>query len=366
MKLFEIINFLEKKYPSALAEDWDNVGLLIGDEMEEVRSVMVCLEITNHAIMEAIHHDVDLIICHHPVIFKGLTTINYNEAKGYKIKRLIESKIAVYAMHTNIDSAVDGLGDWFADLFEYDKKEALIPRKTEYYKVIYYVPEDNHEEVLEKVFKAGGGHIGYYDSCSFSSVGTGTFRPLENTNPAIGTHGVVEHVNELKVEVITDDLRLKGVVKELLKAHPYEEVAYDVLKLVNKPQVQKDVLGIGRIINLKEPMNIDSIVKVFKENLYQKDYQYAGSNELFSRIAICPGSGNDEINIALRKGVDLYVSGDLKFHETVDALEEGLSILDIGHVSEELFTSRMAILLNRNFPELKIKEQYMKNLYVNK
>ncbi len=221
MKLNNLIEFLENNYPKSLAESWDNVGLLIGDENKEVKHVLVCLEVTLDVIEEAIDKHVDLIISHHPVIFSGVKEINFNTLTGKKIQALIKHDIGVYAMHTNVDSASDGLADWFADFFDYSSKKAFIKADTTFYKIIYYVPKENHDTVLQRLFKAGAGHIGYYDSCSFTSNGTGTFRPLDEANPAIGTHGEVEFVDENKVEIITDDRRLNTIIDALLKVHPY-------------------------------------------------------------------------------------------------------------------------------------------------
>ena len=240
MLLKTIIKKIESKYPLNLAYDWDNVGLLVGDFDMNVEKVLVVLEANEKVIDEAIENNIDLIITHHPFIFKKMNKINTMDLKGKLIHKLIKNDIALYSMHTNFDIAYDGLNDYFMKLMGFENSKVLEVTNTEtLYKLAVYVPNTHVDKVKNALSDAGAGHIGNYSHCSFSSQGIGSFKPLDNANPYIGSLGEVELVEEVKIETIVPNKTLGGGISSMIKAHPYEEVAYDIYKLENKENIYK-------------------------------------------------------------------------------------------------------------------------------
>ena len=249
MKLRNLIDKIESKYPTNLAYDWDNVGLLVGDAEEEIDKVLVCLEANEAIVEEAINNNVNLIVTHHPFIFGKMRKITTSDFKGKLIHKLIKNNIAVYSMHTNFDIAFDGLNDYFMEVMGFEDSKILDVTNTEtLYKIVVYVPKTHEDKVREALGKSGAGHIGNYSDCTFNTDGKGTFRPLEGTNPFIGEFDKLEVVDEVKIETIVPQRILGGVISAMIKAHPYEEVAYDLYKLENKGSA----VGLGRIAALKE------------------------------------------------------------------------------------------------------------------
>ena len=345
MKLKSLIKKIEAKYPTNLAYDWDNVGLLVGDAEEEIDKVLVCLEANEAIVEEAINNNVNLIVTHHPFIFGKMKKITTSDFKGKLIHKLIKNNIAVYSMHTNFDIAFDGLNDYFMEVMGFENSKILDVTNTEtLYKIVVYVPKTHEDKVREALGKSGAGHIGNYSDCTFNTDGKGTFRPLEGTNPFIGELDKLEVVDEVKIETIVPQRILGGVISAMIKAHPYEEVAYDLYKLENKGSA----VGLGRIAALKESMSLKELSMMIKEKLNMDALRVVGSLDTnIKKVAVVTGSGADLANKAQRSGADVLITGDVKYHDAQDAIDAGMYIIDCNHFeSEDIFKDVMKRFLD--------------------
>lgn len=345
MKLKSLIKKIEAKYPTNLAYDWDNVGLLVGDAEEEIDKVLVCLEANEAIVEEAINNNVNLIVTHHPFIFGKMKKITTSDFKGKLIHKLIKNNIAVYSMHTNFDIAFDGLNDYFMEVMGFENSKILDVTNTEtLYKIVVYAPKTHEDKVREALGKSGAGHIGNYSNCTFNTDGKGTFRPLEGTNPFIGELDKLEVVDEVKIETIVPQRILGGVISAMIKAHPYEEVAYDLYKLENKGSA----VGLGRIAALKESMSLKELSMMIKEKLNMDALRVVGSLDTnIKKVAVVTGSGADLAKKAQRSGADVLITGDVKYHDAQDAIDAGMCIIDCNHFeSEEIFKDVMKRFLD--------------------
>ena len=345
MKLKSLIKKIEAKYPTNLAYDWDNVGLLVGDAEEEIDKVLVCLEANEAIVEEAINNNVNLIVTHHPFIFGKMKKITTSDFKGKLIHKLIKNNIAVYSMHTNFDIAFDGLNDYFMEVMGFENSKILDVTNTEtLYKIVVYVPKTHEDKVREALGKSGAGHIGNYSDCTFNTDGKGTFRPLEGTNPFIGEFDKLEVVDEVKIETIVPQRILGGVISAMIKAHPYEEVAYDLYKLENKGSA----VGLGRIAALKESMSLKELSMMIKEKLNMDALRVVGSLDTnIKKVAVVTGSGADLAKKAQRSGADVLITGDVKYHDAQDAIDAGMCIIDCNHFeSEDIFKDVMKRFLD--------------------
>lgn len=333
MRLRELIKVIEGKYPTNLAYDWDNVGLLVGDWDSEINKVLVSIEANEKLIEEAIENDIDLIVTHHPFIFSKIKRITSSELKGKLIHKLIKNDIAIYSMHTNFDIANEGLNDYFMSLLGIEKSEILdVTYSEQLYKLAVYVPKDHADTVRLKMCEVGAGFIGNYSHCSFNIDGKGTFMPEEGTNPFIGAINSLETVEEIKVETVVPKKALNSVLNEMLKSHPYEEVAYDLYKIENKGEV----FGLGRIAKLDKKMTLEELAQLVKEKLNMNYIRVVGDlNSYITKIAVVTGSGSSYVKDAKKSGAQVLITGDLKYHEAQDALDIRMNIIDCGHFESE-------------------------------
>lgn len=352
MLLKTLIKKIEAKYPLNLAYDWDNVGLLVGDFDMDVKKVLVVLEANEKVIEEAIENNIDLIITHHPFIFKKMNKINTQDLKGKLIHKLIKNDIALYSMHTNFDIAYDGLNDYFMKVIGLENSKVLEVTNTEVlYKLAVYVPNTHVDKVKNALSDAGAGHIGNYSHCSFTTNGIGSFKPLENTNPYIGNIGEVELVEEVKIETIVPQRILGGVISSMIKSHPYEEVAYDIYKLENKG----NSVGLGRISKLENTLTLEELCKHIKDKLNMEYIRVTGNlADKISKVAVVTGSGADMFRKAQRNGADVLITGDMKYHDAQDALDLGMNVIDCGHFdTEDIFKDAIGVYLN-NIEEIEV------------
>lgn len=330
----EVFQLMEHWAPKKLAYDWDPIGLQVGHHHKKVSKILVTLDVLESVVDEAIEQNADLIISHHPLLFHPLKQLNINTPKGRVVEKLIKHDISVYAAHTNLDVAPGGVNDMLCDVLNIEAKDFLIPKQTEkLYKVVVYVPISHIESIREALGNSGAGHIGNYSHCTFHTEGTGTFKPLEGTNPYIGEHGKMEFVDEVRMETIVEEVKLSEVVDAMIAAHPYEEPAYDIYPMKNEGQKY----GLGRIGELKEPMDLKTYSSFIKEALDIPGLRVVGDlTKQIKKIAVLGGSGEKYIHDAKRKGADVYITGDMSFHPAQDAWQMGLAVIDPGHYMEKV------------------------------
>ena len=328
-----IIEAMEKFAPSYLAESWDNVGLVVGSPEQEIDKVLVALDVTEKVIDQAVSIGANLIISHHPLIFKGITNLRTDVALGKMLARLIKAEIAVYAAHTNLDSTAGGVNDVLAQKLGLQNVKPLSTVYRErLHKLVVFVPADHAEQVRTAMAEAGAGHIGNYSHCSFQTTGVGSFLPLAGTKPFIGQQGEIEQVEEYKIETIMPATIREQVVDAMLKAHPYEEVAYDEYLLVNTGAA----LGLGRVGSLAKPVSVSEFITEVKNALKVPHVKIAGADSTtIKRVAVCGGSGAGLIKEAIKNSADALVTGDIKYHEAQEAVAGGLMVVDAGHFSTE-------------------------------
>lgn len=348
-RIQDVLGIINTICPPALAEEWDNVGLQVGDPSAEVTRVAVALDPIEATLEEAIALKAELLLCHHPLIFKPLRQVSPNDETGKLVTRAVRQGVSIISAHTNLDRASGGLNDWLAERVGLSLSEPLEAVEGALFKLVVFVPIEHETVVADALFNVGAGSVGAYDRCSFRVSGTGTFRPGAEANPHIGKSGQDESVNEIRLETIVTKELLGRVIARMLKAHPYEEVAYDIYPLVNS---RKDV-GLGRIGRLSEPKQLADYAAEVKQALSADHVRYVGpAGKKISKVAVCGGSGASLLATAFRQGADLLVTGDVKYHDARIAESLGIALLDAGHfATEKIMVESLAQLLCRKIQE---------------
>ncbi len=336
MLLKEIITVLENWAPPAYQESYDNSGLLTGDAQMQITRALISLDCTEEVIEEAIRENCQLIIAHHPIIFSGLKKLTGRNYVERTIIKAIKNDIAIYAIHTNLDNIQTGVNQMMAERLGLKNCKILSPKKNLLRKLVCYVPKDNLENVSSAIFDAGAGHIGNYSHCSFSVDGMGSFQGNEQSNPVIGSPNRLEKVEESRFETVFPSYLESRVIQALLKAHPYEDVAYDIYAVENS-HLQ---VGSGMIGELREEISLKDFLTLAKDKFQLKTLKYTDLSRNVRRIALCGGSGSFLRFDAANAGADVYLSADFKYHEWFDA-EEQLSYVDLGHYESEQFTKEL-------------------------
>ncbi|SCX91725.1 Nif3-like dinuclear metal center hexameric protein [Alkaliphilus peptidifermentans] len=355
IKLKKLTDILEALAPTNNALSWDNVGLQVGDNNSWVSKILVCLDVNEKILDEAIEKGCQVIVSHHPLIFKPMKSILNNDIRGKIIIKAIKNNISIYASHTNMDIANGGLNDFIAQKLGLKKLRLLdVTKNKSFSKLVVFVPEEYSDIIADVMGNAGAGHIGNYSHCSFKTQGVGTFKPLEGTNPFIGHKDELENVNEIRLETIIENEKLNYIVEEMIKAHPYEEVAYDIYPL-HKEIPQN---GIGRIADV-DPILTSVLIEDIKASLEIENIRFIGDvNKNVSSIAIVNGSGAEYIQAAVKAGCDCLITGDVKYHEAQIALELGLNVMDVGHYESEIhFIELITEYLQKTFHEMKINAE---------
>jgi len=352
MKLKELIKHLESIAPLSYQEDYDNSGLLVGDESQEVQSALVALDCTEAIVDEAILHNCDLIITHHPIIFKGLKKLNGKNYIERVILKAIKNDIALYAIHTNLDSVQEGVNKVICDRLGIVNPVMLSPKKGQLKKLVTYCPAAEADTVRDALFDAGAGNIGKYSECSFNSTGNGTFKGNEGTDPFVGVPGIRHQEQEVKIETIFKAQDERKVLLALLETHPYEEVAYDIYLLDNKNQE----VGAGMVGFLDSPLSALDFLQMLKVRMKASVIRHTEVlTKPIRKVAVCGGSGSFLLKDALAAGADAFVTADFKYHEFFDA-EQKLIIADIGHFESEQFTSNLLLdIIKEKFPNFAIR-----------
>lgn len=334
MTVREVTSILESFAPLAFQEDYDNSGLIVGDANMEVTGVLLTIDVTPQVVAEAVAGGANLIVAHHPLIFKGLKRITGKSYVEQVVVNAIRNNIAIYAAHTNIDSVQGGVSFKMAEVLGLTSTQVLSPLTGQLVKLVTFVPTEYAEAVRQAMFNAGAGVIGNYDSCSFNIQGQGTFRAGDGTNPFVGEKGKIHFEPEVRVETIVPRHILSAVVKAMVEAHPYEEVAYDVYPL----DLPYKKAGLGVVGDLPEPMNTIDFVKHVKQQFRAPCVRYTNPvKDFISRVAICGGSAISLLNDAIAANADVFITADVKYHQFFDA-ENRIVIIDIGHFESEQFT----------------------------
>lgn len=339
MKIKDITSYLEAIAPLSYQESYDNSGLIVGNSNDDVNKILISLDCTEDVVQEAIDKGCNLIISHHPIVFKGLKRFNNANYVERTVIKAIKNNIALYAIHTNLDNVLGGVSSKIAEKLELGNQAILSPKSGLMKKLIVYVPRMNVEEVRKALFEAGAGAIGDYDECSYNTAGYGTFRPLDGASPAIGEVGKQERVEETKIEVVFPVYLERNIIVSMLEAHPYEEVAYNLVTLDN---TLKNV-GSGVIGNLAQPMEGAQFLAYLKDKLHLNVIRHTALlDKPIQRIAVCGGAGGFLLKDAKRSGADIFITGDYKYHEFFDA-ENQIVIADIGHFESEQFTQELLL-----------------------
>ncbi len=343
----DLADYLEQIAPLDLQESYDNSGLIIGNTNWIIKNVLVALDVTEPVIDEAIELGCNVIVSHHPLIFKGLKRISDQNHLDRGLIKAIKNDIAIYAIHTNYDNVLHGVNAMIAEKIGLENCSILDPKRKMLKKLYTFIPVAHYDKVSKAVFEAGAGHIGNYSETGFSSAGTGSFKGNEASNPAYGKKGMLEKVEEIKFETIFPANIERKVISALLKAHPYEEVAFDILSLDNA----YSKVGSGMVGSLKKPMEEMAFLKMLKKVLGTGAVRYTPlRGKPVQKVAICGGAGRFLLNNAIAAGADVFVSADFKYHDFFDA-DNKIVVADVGHYESEQFTrDLLAKEIRQKFP----------------
>ena len=353
MKLFEISNYLNEIVPLDFQEEYDNSGLIIGREDSEIKSVLVCLDCTADVLDEAIKKGCNLIICHHPLIFSGIKKITNSNKNQKIILKAIESNIAIYAMHTNLDNVYGGVSFKLAEKIGLTNVNFLKPKTDLLTKLTTYCPNSHTEKLKSVLFEMGAGKVSeLYDQCAFTSKGTGTFRPLDGTSPHLGDVKKYNLVEEDKIEIVFYSHMSSKIINALKTNHPYEEVSYSTIVINNSTNV-----GSGAIGELSKIMTNDEFLYHLKNKLDLSNIRYTKDSfkKQIKKVAVCGGSGRFLLNHALKSKADIFITSDFKYHDFLD-VDEKIIVYDIGHYESEIHTQKLIYgILKEKFSKLAVQ-----------
>ncbi|SIQ49260.1 dinuclear metal center protein, YbgI/SA1388 family [Chryseobacterium sp. RU37D] len=362
MTIREVISKIEKRIPIQLAEDFDNVGLLCGLPDRSVSGILICHDALEKVVDEAIHKNCNLIVCFHPIIFSGLKSLTGKNYVERAVIKAIENKIAIYAIHTAFDNDFFGVNAEICNQLGLKDLKILQPKTNNLKQLTVFVPKEYSGKVKEALFSAGAGNIGFYDECSFTVNGNGTFRPVEGSNPFSGQQNIRENADEDMISVIFEDYKLGQVVSAMKNAHPYEEVAHQIYSLDNVNHHS----GLGMCGDFEEPMDERDFLKLVKEKFNLEVIRHSEFNsKKIKKVGVLGGSGASGIRSAISKKCDAYLTGDVKYHDFFLA-ESKILICDIGHFeSEQFVTQQLFEILSQKFSTFAISKSIEKTNPVN-
>jgi dinuclear metal center YbgI/SA1388 family protein len=337
MKLSQLTSYLESIAPLAYQEDYDNAGLIAGEPDQDIYGALVSLDCTEAVVDEAIGTNCQVIISHHPIVFRGLKKFNGKTYVERVVEKAIRNNIAIYAIHTNLDNVIDGVNTRICETLGLKNCRILAPKPNLLKKLVTYVPLSHADEVRNALFNAGAGNIGNYSEVSFNAEGTGSFKGDEHTKPHVGEQGKRHLENEVRIETIYPTVLESKVLMALILAHPYEEVAYDLYQLSN----QNQQIGSGMIGELDVPIDEKAFLSHVKEKMRTSVIRHTTfTGRPIKRVAVCGGAGSFLLKQAIAAGADIFITADFKYHEFFDA-EGKLVIADIGHFESEQFTQQL-------------------------
>jgi dinuclear metal center YbgI/SA1388 family protein len=328
----DIIEIMERWAPSGLAEDWDNTGLLCGSPDDEVKSVVIALDVTMETIELALKNGASMIVSHHPPLFRPLSSLSGNDLSTKVIRMAVQENIALFASHTNLDQAPDGVSQALAEKLGLSDIHPLVRGNGDLFKFVTFCPPEYTDNIRSAAGEAGTGVIGKYTHCSFTSRGTGTYIPSADAEPFQGTHDRLERADEDRIEMVVPAVFVSEVIKQVKSVHPYEEMAYDIIPL----HAKEPSFGYGAAGNLSAPMTLPDFIDHVCSSLGIDAVSYSsGSNNKIGRVAVMGGSGADYIPSAVRDGADAYVSGEIGHHDYME-YHNSIAIVDATHRATEL------------------------------
>ncbi|MDQ7960139.1 Nif3-like dinuclear metal center hexameric protein [Flavobacterium lindanitolerans] len=351
MKIKEVISVIETMAPLAYAEDFDNVGLLVGNPEDETTGILVCHDALENVIDEAISKKCNMVVCFHPILFSGLKKITGKNYVERAVLKAIKNDIAIYAVHTALDNHQNGVNKIFCDALGLQNTKILVPKENFIQKLVTYTIPENHQKLRNALFDAGAGNIGNYENCSFNTQGIGSYQGNENSNPEIGERGEFVENTEIKIEVTFEKHLQSKILKALFSNHVYEEVAYEIYDLKNSHQN----IGLGMIGELETEMPEKDFL-LFVKNKMKADgirhSEYLGKP--IKKVAVLGGSGSFAIKKAIQAGADAFLTADLKYHQFYEA-ENQLLLADIGHYESERYTKNYIVdYLTKKIPNFAI------------
>jgi dinuclear metal center YbgI/SA1388 family protein len=339
IKIKDVTGYLEEWAPLSYQETYDNAGLITGDPSMAVNGVLVTLDCTEDVVQEAIESGCNLIIAHHPIVFKGLKKLTGSNYVERTVIKAIKHDVAIYAIHTNLDNVHTGVNKKICDKIGLRQLKVLVPKSDTLNKLVTFIPKENAERVTAALYEAGAGQIGDYKNCSFQLQGQGTFMPTEGTHPHIGEENKQAYVDEVRVELIFPAHIKRRLLDVLRNAHPYEEVAYYVSTLANENQE----VGSGMIGQLENPMEPLEFLRGLKNKMDLNVIRHTALlQKKVEKIAVCGGSGSFLLPRAIQAGADFFITADFKYHEFFDA-DGRITIADIGHYESEVFTKELLV-----------------------
>lgn len=333
VKVKDIISIMGELAPECIAESWDNPGLHIGNPEKPVKKILAAVDPIESVAREALDRNADMLITHHPLFFDNIMSLREDRSIGSITALLIRGNIALYCAHTNLDNARGGVNDYLARIFEMEEVKTLEALNgCGYEKIVVFVPEGYEDSVFSAMAEAGAGHIGNYSHCTFRTGGIGTFKPGENTKPFLGQRGELAQAKEYRLETIVPSELTDSVITAMLKAHPYEEAAYDIYALRN---YRRDI-GPGRIGVLPKAIPLNKFAEKVKKRLGLKQVKCSGNlDRTVKRVALCGGSGSSLIDTAAALKADVFLTGDVKHHDAHKAMGLGIALIDAGHFGTE-------------------------------
>lgn len=344
MTIKEITSLLEEEAPLAYSESFDNTGLLVGNENQEVTNVLITLDSLENVVEEAKQKKCNLIISFHPIIFNGLKKITGQSYVEKAVMAALKNDIAIYAIHTALDNSFIGVNAKICEKLKLTRTKILIPQTNTIRKLQTFVPVEAADKVRNALFSAGAGNIGNYSHCNFSVMGTGSFLGKEGSNPLVGKKGEMHFEEEVQIGVTYEKHQEKKILKALFQTHPYEEVAYEVISLENRNQK----IGMGMVGELKKELNPLEFLKFVKKNINAQSIKYSPIiDKPIKKVAVVGGSGAIALEAAKRAGADAFISADFKYHDFFKA-EGKILLVDVGHFESEQFTKELIVdVLNK-------------------
>ncbi len=352
MKLKELVSFLDSAIPLSYQEGYDNAGLQVGFPEKNINSALITLDVTEEVIEEALHAGCDVIISHHPLIFKEIKSLSGKSETERILFKVIKHDISIYSAHTNLDVMDFGVSRKMAEKLNLSNVRVLSPLKNRLCKLVTFIPENHLDKVREAIFMAGAGVTGNYDNCSFSTPGTGSFRGGDKSQPFVGEKGKTHFEKEVRLETILFSHLKNRVINALLGAHPYEEVAYDIYPLEN----ENIEIGLGCVGDLQEPADEKDFLRSISSTFSSKGIRYSKlQGEKITKVALCGGAGSSLLNNAIASEANAFVTADIKYHSYFEA-EKRILLVDIGHYESEKFSVEILYdLIIKKFPKFALR-----------